>query len=135
MQRRRRVAKSCVAGDSWPLSSHTRAHCLITEMTMANRNKQRGYELEREIMAIGQAAGLVCERAWCSDGRAMGEDRTVDCIVGGCRIQSKRSRTLPKYLDIPEACDTLAFKKDRGAVLCVLPFATLVQLIESAGGF
>jgi len=102
---------------------------------MPNRNKQRGNELEREVVAAFLAQGMTAERAWGSNGRALGEAETVDVVGQGCKIQCKRRKRLPAYLALPEACDAVAFRQDRGPIMCLIPLATLVQLIESAGGF
>lgn len=64
---------------------------------MTAKNKTRGNTFEREIVELAQSMGLDAERAWGSDGRAMGETADVDVKVAGMRCQAKRRKAFPKW--------------------------------------
>jgi len=95
---------------------------------MANRNKQRGNELERALVQEAKEAGLSAIRAWGSNGRALGEAETVDCIVDNVRIQAKRRKKLPEYLQVPEGADIVVFRQDRYEPLALIPYSEWLRL-------
>lgn len=100
---------------------------------MSHPSKTKGNSFERELVNKAKEKGLSAERAYASNGRALGESEEVDCVIEGCRIQAKRRKTLPAYLQIPEGCDAVAFRQDRGPTLVLIHLATLFDKIE--GGF
>lgn len=63
---------------------------------IAKRNKARGYELEAEVVTLARAAGLDAQRAWGSDGRALGQQPGVDILIEGLPFQCKRKKTFAK---------------------------------------
>ena len=105
-------------------------------MSTGKRNKQRGYELEAELVKQAKAEGLDSVRAWCSDGRSLGWSADVDLTVDVYKIQAKRRKTLPAYLQIPAGCDAVAFRQDRGEALVLTRWTdylhTIKQLKEQA---
>ena len=100
---------------------------------MSHPSKTKGNGFEREIVNIARERGLTAERAYASNGKALGESEQVDVVIQGCRIQAKRRKCLPAYLQIPEGCDAVVFRQDRGEPLALVPLETLLTLIE--GGF
>lgn len=104
---------------------------------MANRNKQRGNEFEREVVNKAKDKGIHAERAYASNGRALGEHEEVDCVLGKgpdrIRVQAKRRKVLPAYLQVPEEADIVAFKQDRTAPLVLLPLDDYLDLLKKAG--
>jgi len=87
---------------------------------MTHPNKRRGNILEREIVNEARRQGLIAERAYASNGRSLGESESVDVVVNGLRLQAKRRKKLPKYLQIPEGADAVIFRQDRGDTLILL---------------
>ena len=83
-----------------------------------NKSKQKGNRFERECVKIAETHGFSAQRAYGSNGRALGESETVDIIIyansekikGQCKVRNK----LPKYIKIPEGCDVVFLKEDRG---------------------
>jgi Holliday junction resolvase len=97
--------------------------------------KRKGSAFERELVNEAKARGFEAERAYGSNGRALGESEEVDLVVQGCRIQAKRRATLASYLQIPEGADAVVFRQDRGPTLALIPWDTLLTLIERNDGF
>ena len=58
--------------------------------------KRKGSNFERELVNEAKERGLNAERAYASNGRALGEAEEVDLMVNGCRIQAKRRKALAK---------------------------------------
>ena len=102
---------------------------------MPNRNKQRGNELEYEVRDVARAYGIPAERARGSDGRSLGFAEDVDCVVGGFKIQCKRKKVLPKWIDpgqYSEDVDIIVTRKDGNlSKLAIMPFETLLELITN----
>ena len=96
---------------------------------MPNRNKQRGYELEKELVDKALAWGLQAERAWGSDGRAIGETSGVDLKVAGHKIQAKRVKRISARYKPPVGAESVAFREDRGKTYIMVPYETLLALL------
>lgn len=97
---------------------------------MPSANSRRGSNGEREIVKAAQAAGLTAERAYASNGRALGEAETVDCMVGDYRVQVKRRRKIADYVLPPEGADVTAIREDRGQWHIVIPLDDWLELIK-----
>ena len=97
---------------------------------MVNKSKQKGNGFEYEIANKAKDLGIPAERARGSDGRALGEVKEVDLIVGGVRIQAKRRKQLPKYLNIDEGVDLVVFREDRGETYALVRWADVLELIR-----
>jgi len=97
---------------------------------VSHPSKRKGNSWEREIVNLARERGLEAERAYASNGRALGHSEQVDCVVQGCRIQAKRRKALPSYLQVPEGCDAVVFRQDRGEALALIPLDSLLTLIR-----
>lgn len=62
---------------------------------MTNKNKQKGNSFERKIVKECEKLGLSAKRSWGSDGRSFGEDKEVDLLVEGYKIQCKKGYNQP----------------------------------------
>ena len=98
---------------------------------MPSSSKRKGSSFEREIVNEARAAGLDAERAYASNGRALGECEAVDVTVQGMRLQAKRRKGLASYLQIPDGADAVVFRQDRGETLVLLRWR---DLLEKLGG-
>lgn len=98
--------------------------------SVSHPSKTKGNGFEREIVNAAKAKGLNAERAYASNGRALGQSEEVDCIVEGCRIQAKRRKALPAYLQIPDGCDAVVFRQDRGPSLALITLPALLDKLE-----
>ena len=85
---------------------------------MTSKAKAKGYGYERELVyALKQFGCTSIQRAFGSDGRAMGEAADIDIkaeindIV--LKVQAKRRKSIPKYLQ-PGYANVVAVREDRG---------------------
>lgn len=76
-----------------------------------------------------RSLGLTAERAYGSNGRALGEAEGVDLTIAGLRVQAKRRRALPAYLKPPAGADVTVFREDRGEALALVPLDTLLVIL------
>jgi hypothetical protein len=97
---------------------------------MPSANSRRGSNFEREIVNKAREAGFRAERAYGSNGRALGETEQVDLLINDFRVQAKRRKKLASYLQIPTGADGVAFKQDRGPTLVLIPLDTLFSLLQ-----
>lgn len=100
---------------------------------MPTPSKTKGNSYERELKNQAAARGLTAERAWGSNGRALGEVEGVDLTVAGCRVQAKRRKALAKYLEIPEGCDVTAIRQDRGETYVLMRWEDFLDKLAEAG--
>lgn len=97
---------------------------------MSSPSKQKGNRFENEIVALAKERGLQSQRAWGSNGRAMGEHEEVDCKIEGYTIQAKRRKSIAKFLKC-EHTDIVAFREDRGETLVLMPFDKWLDLVQN----
>jgi len=98
---------------------------------------RKGKRYEREVVHEAEAAGLRAERAYASNGRALGEADAVDVTVeapGGQTwlAQCKRRKSVAGYLAPPEGADVTVIREDRGESLVVLPLDRFLSLLNRA---
>ena len=85
---------------------------------MTSKAKAKGYGYERELVYALRGFGCTSvQRAFGSDGRAMGEKADIDITAEfngiDFKVQAKRRRALPKYLR-PGNANVVAMREDRG---------------------
>jgi Holliday junction resolvase len=100
---------------------------------MAHPNKRRGDRFERELVNQAEAAGIPAQRAFMSNGKALGEAEGVDLVLGlqgEWRVQAKRRKSVAKYLQPPDGADVTVIREDYGQSLAVLPFDVLLDLLK-----
>ena len=106
---------------------------------MSARNKQRGYELEREVVVAAEAAGLEAKRVFGSGQHKvqLGDDFAGDVVVEGLRVECKRRKSGFKLIydafDQDDA-DIVVVRSDRSPRLWVLREAVVLELLERAKG-
>ena len=94
---------------------------------MPNSSKQKGNRFERELVNEARSHGLYADRAYASDGRALGERKEVDVLIQGMRLQCKRRKKLSAYLCLDEGVDGVVFRQDRGETLVLLRWDDLLD--------
>lgn len=97
---------------------------------MPSKSKAKGNTYEREVVEAAEKSGLKAVRAWGSNGKALGEDETVDLIIAGYKVQAKRRKVIASYAKIPEACDVVVMRGDRESSLVVIPLERWFELIK-----
>lgn len=102
---------------------------------MPNRNKQRGYELEREVVVFWEKLGVTCKRIFASGAhkRHIGQEFAGDLMIAGYTVEAKRKKS--GFLFLYDAfaqddADMLVIKQDRSRRLYVLTEETLVALLS-----
>lgn len=107
---------------------------------MANRNKQRGYELEAETVKFWQSHGVESKRVFASGAHKqhLGDEYAGDLMLSGFTVEAKRKKSGFKFLYDSLAqddgiSDMLVVKQDRHPRLYVLREETLVALFRQSG--
>lgn len=104
---------------------------------MSARNKQRGYELEREAVLAAEAVGLEAKRVFGSGAHKnqLGEDFAGDVVIEGLRCEMKRRKSGFKLLydafDQDDA-DVVVVRADRSPRLYMLREETFHELLKRA---
>ena len=102
---------------------------------MTHPSKVKGNGFERELVNQAKDRGLPAERAYASNGRALGCSEEVDLIVSGMRVQAKRRKAIAAFLRPPEGADCVAFRENHGKTYALLRWEDLLDLIDAAGGW
>lgn len=104
------------------------------DKAVANRNKERGNELERELRDQAHEHGLYAKRAWGSDGRSLGLSEDVDVVLEDFRVQCKRKKVLPAWIDADNYSDDVDFivtrKDNTKRSLTVIPTEMFLQILK-----
>lgn len=97
---------------------------------MSHPSKVKGNSFERELVTKAKEAGLDSQRAWGSNGASLGKHPEVDLTIDVYDIQAKRRKALPAYLQVPECCDAVVFRQDRGTTLVLMEWDDWLKIIE-----
>lgn len=99
-------------------------------MTHPSRNK--GNKYERELVNQARKVGIPAERAYGSNGRALGHGENVDCDIGGWRVQAKRldRRPLQQTLIPQEGVDVVATRANKGESYVIMRYTDFLNLIR-----
>jgi len=92
---------------------------------MPSKSKAKGNRFEREIVKIAKNRGFESQRAWGSNGQALGMHEEVDLTLGKnpkMKIQAKCRKSLASFLQPTEHVDAVVCKQDRGETLIILRF-------------
>lgn len=99
----------------------------VNHSKQGKRNRQRGAELQREIIKMAKKYGL---EAWNRD-RGGAQHEMGDLEIEGFYFGCKRRKTLARYL-LPEKCEEGVFlRPDRGISVIMIPawfFLTLLMV-------
>lgn len=101
------------------------------------RNKQRGYELEREVVVYWTEAGFDCRRSFASGAfkNQLGDEHAGDLHLAGYTVEAKRKKSGFKFLYdalAQDDADMLVVRQDRCERVYVLREETLRRLLEAA---
>ena len=103
---------------------------------MSNANRRRGFGFEREFANFWKnLKGFSAKRAWGSNGEAIGMHKEVDVAVwpdpdaDPIRFQCKRHKRMPKWLQMPDEVDAVAFREDRGDTYILVRLSTFAELL------
>lgn len=101
---------------------------------MPSKSKRKGSAFELELVRALEARGLKAEKAWGSNGRALGESEDVDIVFndrGGFRwkVQAKRRAALPSYIKPPPGAHVTMLREDRGQTYVVIPLEMFINMV------
>ena len=106
---------------------------------MPNPNKQKGNGYEREIVKEAEAHGFGAERAYASNGRALGEAEEVDVLIKtqrrNFRVQAKRRKKIASFLKIPEGADVVFVREDRGESQVIMPSSLFYEILQTIDAY
>ena len=97
---------------------------------MPSPSKRKGNNFERLVVNTAKKAGFPSKRAWGSDGRSIGEHETVDCLVGGFKIQCKSRKHIANWLKVPEHCDVTCVKENHGKIYAIMEYDDWLDLLS-----
>ena len=97
---------------------------------MTHPSKVKGNTFERDLVNEAKEHGLLAERAYASNGRALGLTEDVDCLVGGKRIQAKRRKKVAKWLIPSDTVDCVATRPDGGEALIVMRYSAFLAMLK-----
>lgn len=100
---------------------------------MPHPSKRKGNNFERELVNEAIAAGLVAERAFASNGRALGHAETVDCAIAGCRVQAKRRARISADFKVPVGADVTVFREDKGETFVLMRWTDFLAKLKGGG--
>lgn len=101
---------------------------------MGHPSKNKGNGFERELVNQAKDSGLEAQRAFASNGEALGCHETVDLVVSGKRLQAKRRAKIASWLKVNEHQDALVVREDRGETYVVLTWWEYLDLIKQSLG-
>jgi len=99
---------------------------------LSHPNKVKGTSFERELVKLAQVAGFKAKRAWGSNGEALGFAKEVDVVIDEFwKVQCKRHKKLPLWLDFTGDVQFVVFREDRGETFGLVPIQLLFMLLEA----
>lgn len=85
---------------------------------------------------MAKSIGLDAERAWGSNGKALGLTEDVDCVITygdghNLSVQAKRRKSLASYLKPAVHVDLQVFREDRGDTYALIRLKDLLEILAS----
>jgi hypothetical protein len=96
-------------------------------------SKNKGHNAEREIVKLAHNHHLDAQRAWGSNGRALGQAETCDVTIQDTPWQIKRRNKIATYIKPPPGTIGTLVREDRGEWLAVIPARILFDLLHRTG--
>lgn len=98
---------------------------------MASKQRIKGFNFEREIVKLLKDSGVFLDvkRAPGSDGTNLGLTEDVDLVADGFKIQAKRRKTEPKWMELGN-CHFLIHRADRDKPKITLNLELFCELFD-----
>ena len=93
-------------------------------------SRRKGFGFEREEVNRAREMGLESDRAYGSNGRALGQHEECDIVVEGIPFQCKRKKSLAAYLKPSEHVFGQVFREDRGESYVLLRTEDMWKIIR-----
>lgn len=97
---------------------------------MSHPSKVKGNTFEREIVDLAKQYGLDAQRAWGSNGRALGYTEEVDCLIENKKIQAKRRKKIADYMKPCVHVDVQVIRGDREEALAILRYSDYLEMLS-----
>lgn len=99
---------------------------------MANRNKQKGNRVERDVVKLAENCGLKAKRAYASNGLSLGHSEETDVLVEGKhRVQVKAKKKFPQWLMAAEKdVDWVVLKEDNKPFRVMLNLKDFLDMVR-----
>lgn len=97
---------------------------------MSSPEKAKGNRFERQFVNIAKEHGLSAERAYGSNGRALGENEEVDVKLEHLKVQCKVRKKIGDLYKPSENVDIQAFKEDRGETYVMMRYELLLEILK-----
>ena len=112
---------------------------------MSHPSKRKGTKYEREIVNTindhPDTCGVIAERAYGSNGKALGKSEECDILIQRFEpgqlgfigdewtVQAKRRARVAGYIKPPEGIDMTMVREDRGETLVVMTLPTFLDML------
>ena len=110
-------------------ANHNALARMSVDMPGGLKSKRKGSQFERECVTLARAFGIPSQRAWGSNGQSLGLAKDVDLVVGEWKVQAKRRKRLPKFLQIPQGCDLVVTRMDNAETYVLIPYRRFLELV------
>jgi Holliday junction resolvase len=107
---------------------------------MTHPSKRKGNGFEREVVsAFAERTGWTAERAYASNGKALGKDETVDVLATfllaselhpQLAIQCKRRKAVAEWMQCNEHQYAIVYRADGKPAYIAMPLSVFLDLIE-----
>lgn len=98
---------------------------------MSHPSKIKGNTFEREIVQQAKERDLDAQRAWGSNGRALGYTEEVDCLIEGQKIQAKRRKKIADYMKPCVHVDVQVIRGDREEALAIIRYNDYLDMLAT----
>jgi len=98
---------------------------------VSHPSKIKGNTFEREIVDLAKSKGLDAQRAWGSNGRALGFTEEVDCVIEGIKVQAKRRAKIADYIKPCVHVDAQVVRADRQEALAIIRLSDYLELLAT----
>lgn len=98
---------------------------------MSHPSKVKGNRIERLVVEKAKEYGLDAQRAWGSNGRALGCTEEVDALIGRKKAQIKGRAKIADYMKPCVHVDVQIIKADREEPLAVLRLNDYLEMLAT----
>jgi hypothetical protein len=98
---------------------------------MAHPSKRKGNSFEREVVNQAKAAGVPAQRAYASNGEALGLSADIDAVIGGYAIQAKRRAKIADFMLPSGGADIQIIRGDRQPAMVVMRYDDFLKLLTT----
>ena len=98
---------------------------------MSHPSKNKGNAFERELVNQAKAAGIPAQRAYASNGEALGLSADVDCLIGNYAVQAKRRAKIAEFMLPTGGADIQIIRGDRQPAMAVMRYDDFLKLLTN----